>query len=102
MKLIQNLNTVLLSVYFGMQINKMLKDLNMPSQVVSNSKEDVLYLEQLMAKYGENWLDRFQLVRSRLSELRGSNVTVMEALQWIKEKMEMDPILKFDGDLPNI
>lgn len=102
MKLIQNLNTVLLSVYFGMQINKMLKDLNMPSQAVSNSKEDVLYLEQLMAKYGENWLDRFQLVRSRLSDLRGSNVTVMEALQWIKEKMEMDPILKFDGDLPNI
>ena len=55
-----------------------------------------------MAKYGENWLDRFQMVRSRLSELRGSNVTVMEALQWIKEKMEMDPILKFDGDLSNI
>lgn len=100
MKLIQNLNTILISVYFGLQINRMLKESANPAIKLQNTQEDSIYLQQLVEKYGEKWLDRFQMVRLRLSELRGSSVSVKEALQWIKEKMELDPILKFDGDIP--
>jgi hypothetical protein len=34
-------------------------------------------------------------------QLRGGEVTVMEALQWMKERIELDPLLS-NGDIPSI
>jgi hypothetical protein len=100
MSTLQKINTALVSIYIVMQINQMLK--GKPDNLkLTNSPQDLQDLSQLAEKYGEKWLNVFQNVRKKLMQLRGGEVTVMEALQWMKERIELDPLLS-NGDIPSI
>jgi hypothetical protein len=100
MSTLQNINTALVSIYIVMQINQMLK--GKPANLkLTNSPQDLQDLSQLAEKYGEKWLNVFQNVRKKLMQLRGGEVTIMEALQWMKERIELDPLLS-NGDIPSI
>tara|TARA_R110002050_G_scaffold265465_2_gene406589 strand:+ start:22907 stop:23209 length:303 start_codon:yes stop_codon:yes gene_type:complete len=100
MNTLQKINTALFSVYILMQINQMLK--GKPANLqLSNSPQDLQNLNELAAKYGEKWLKVFQDVRKKLVQIRGREVSVMEALQWMKERIELDPLLS-NGDIPSI
>jgi hypothetical protein len=100
MSTLQKINTALVSIYIVMQINQMLK--GKPDNLkLTNSPQDLQDLSQLAEKYGEKWLNVFQNVRKKLMQLRGGEVTIMEALQWMKERIELDPLLS-NGDIPSI
>lgn len=97
MKALNLINTLLVSTYFALKVNEMLKDNN-----VLTTQEEAPYDEEqlktvVLDKLGPEFLEKLEQVKELLSELRKEPTTLLDALKFLKERKTIDPVLKVDG-----